>query len=273
MTTTPPTALVIGATGKTGRRVARLLVAAGMPVRPASRPQFEWTDRTTWQPTLTGATSAYIAYSPDLAFPGAPETVAELVALAGRTGVSRVVLLSGRNEAEAQRAEVLLQLTADAHDIQWAVVRSAFFWQNFTEDLFAGPIAEGRLRFLAGDVREPFVDAGDVAEVAAAVLLGHAPTGRVYEVTGPRLLTFAEAVREVGDAAGIEVEYEQITAPELVDDLATAGLDRADAEAIVGLFAEVLDGRNASLAGGIRDALARAPREFPEREPAQELGR
>jgi uncharacterized protein YbjT (DUF2867 family) len=142
-------------------------------------------------------------------------------------------------------------------------VRSAFFWQNFTEDFFAAPIAEGRLRFLAGDVREPFIDAADVAAVAHAVLTGRAASGRVYEVTGPRLLTFAEAVAEVGADAGVDVEYEQIDAEAFLYDLQYIGLDSDSAGAIVGLFSEVLDGRNESLADGVWAALRRAPGRFP----------
>lgn len=267
---TPDTAfvpLVIGATGKTGRRVAAALRAAGHPVRAVSRPVFDWTDRSTWRTALEGTTAAYVAYAPDLAFPGAPETVAELVDTAGGLGLSRVVLLSGRNEPEAQRAEGLLQAAAARHGMDWAVVRSAFFWQNFTEDLFAPAIAAGHLRFVASDVREPFVDADDLAAVACAVLTGDAPAGRVHEVTGPRLLTFAEAAQEVADDAGIPFRYERVDAATMVADLQAAGLDPDSAEGITALFTEVLDGRNASRTDGVEAALGRAPSAFPARTP------
>jgi uncharacterized protein YbjT (DUF2867 family) len=256
---------VIGATGKTGRRVTAALRAAGHPVRALSRPVFDWTDPSTWRPALAGATAAYVTYAPDLAFPGGPEAVADLADLAGRLGLARIVLLSGRNEPEAQRAEGLLRAAAARHRMAWAVVRSAFFWQNFTEDLFAPAIAAGHLRFVAGDVREPFLDADDLAAVACAVLTGDAPAGRVYELTGPRLLTFAAAAQEVADDAGIPFRYERVDAPAMVADLEGAGLDPESAEGITALFTEVLDGRNASLTDDVAAALGRAPRPFPAR--------
>lgn len=191
------TNLIIGGTGKTGRRVASLLQDGGLPVTSLSRPAFDWTDRTTWSAIERPADSAYVTFVPDLAFPGAPETVAEAVDRMARAGVRRIVLLSGRGEAEAQRAEALLAEVAEKYDASWGVVRCAFFMQNFDESLFAAPLAAGHLAFTAGDVREPFVDLADVAEVAVAVMTGEAPANRVYELTGPRLMTFTEATAEI----------------------------------------------------------------------------
>jgi len=253
---TSHTHLVIGGTGKTGGRIVSRLQARGAAVRSASRPGFDWGDRSTWLPTVRGATTAYVAYATDLAFPGAPGTVADLARLAADSGVRRIVLLSGRGEPEAQRAERLLADVATSQGIEWAVVRAAFFMQNFSEGFFAGSIAEGRLRFVAADVGEPFLDADDLADVATALLLGEAPLGRVHEVTGPRLLTFAEAMAQIG------VDYEQVTAAQLVDDLTGAGLDDPSALGLVELFTAVLDGRNASTTDGVSRVLGRAPRGF-----------
>ncbi len=93
--------LVLGATGKTGRRVVDRLAARGVPTRPGSRsaePPFDWNDRSTWAPVLDGVGAVYISYHPDLAIPGAAETVGAFAQLAaGR----RLVLLTGRGEEEA----------------------------------------------------------------------------------------------------------------------------------------------------------------------------
>ncbi len=253
---TTHTHLIIGGTGKTGRRIVSRLEVRGAAVRSASRPGFDWTDRSTWVPTLRGATTVYVAYAPDLAFPGAPDTVADLARLAAESGVRRIVLLSGRGEPEAQRAERLLAALATSDGVEWAVVRAAFFMQNFSEGFFAGSIAEGRLRFVAGDVGEPFLDADDLADVATALLLGEAPLGRVHEVTGPRLLTFAEAMAQLG------VDYEQVSAAQMLEDLTGTGLDDATAHGLVELFTAVLDGRNARTTDGVSQALGRAPRGF-----------
>lgn len=258
------TNLIIGGTGKTGRRVASLLQGRGLPVTSLSRPAFDWTDRSTWSAIERPADSAYVTFVPDLAFPGAPETVAEVVERMARAGVRRIVLLSGRGEAEAQRAEALLAEVAAKYDASWGVVRCAFFMQNFDESLFAAPLAAGHLAFTAGDVQEPFVDLADVAEVAVAIMTGEAPADRVYELTGPRLMTFTDATAEVAAATGRPIAYEQISDAQLVDDLVQFGFPAEEAGGLVGLFAHILDGHNAHLADGVQEALGRPATDFAD---------
>ncbi len=175
--------LVTGATGKTGRRIAQLLTKNGHAVRAGSRQAdipFEWNDKGTWNAALDGVTTAYIAYSPDLAIPGATATIADFVERAVQSGVSRLVLLSGRGEAEAQECERLIQ----REDVQWTVVRASWFSQNFSEGAFVEMVQAGEIALPVGDIQEPFVDADDIAEVAFAALTEDGHTGQVYEVTG-----------------------------------------------------------------------------------------
>jgi uncharacterized protein YbjT (DUF2867 family) len=255
------TTLVLGGTGKTGRRVAERLWVRDMPVRVGSRsgePSFDWEDRATWAPALRGVSAAYVSYFPDLAVPGAPQAVGALADLAVASGVRRLVLLSGRGEEEAQRAERVLQ----ASGAEWTVVRCSWFNQNFSEGYLLEPILAGELGLPVGDVPEPFVDADDIADVAVAALTEDGHAGRVYELTGPRLLTFAEAFEEIARASGREVRF----APVTMDAFASAMADGGVPADLVGLmrylFTEVLDGRNASLGDGVQRALGRRPRDF-----------
>jgi uncharacterized protein YbjT (DUF2867 family) len=253
--------LVTGATGKTGTRVTRRLEARGVSVRAASRSgatPFDWDDRSTWAPALDGAVGLSIAYAPDLAVPGAADTVAALARAATAAGVRRIVLLSGRGEAEAQRAERLVQEAAPATTI----VRAAFFMQNFSESVFLEPVQAGELALPVGDVEEPFVDADDVAAAMVAALTEDGHAGRVYEVTGPRLLTFAGAVAEIARATGRDVRYVTVPDAAYAEGLAAAGVPDDIAQLLMDLFTEVLDGRNASLADGVQQALGRPPRDF-----------
>lgn len=115
---------VIGATGKTGSRVARILDAAGRRVRPLSRsstPPFDWEDAGTWPDALAGCRAAYVAYAPDLVVPGAVDAVRALLDVADAVGLRRVVLLSGRGEEEAQRAEDVVR----GWDGEWTIVRAS----------------------------------------------------------------------------------------------------------------------------------------------------
>ncbi len=255
--------LVTGATGKTGRRIAHLLTKNGHAVRAGSRQAdipFEWNDKGTWNAALDGVTTAYIAYSPDLAIPGATATIADFVERAVQSGVSRLVLLSGRGEAEAQECERLIQ----REDVQWTVVRASWFSQNFSEGAFVEMVQAGEIALPVGDVQEPFVDAADIAEVAFAALTEDGHTGQVYEVTGPRLLTFADAVQEMADATGREISFVQIPSEAFSAGIAEAGLPADIAWLMEYLFTTVLDGRNAYVADGVQRALGREPRDFAD---------
>jgi uncharacterized protein YbjT (DUF2867 family) len=260
MTTTRDT-LVLGATGKTGRRVAERLQARGLPVRAGSRagsPPFDWDDRDTWEPVLRGARAAYIAYHPDLAVPGASDAIAEIARLAVAGGVRRLVLLSGRGEAEAARSEQALRDSG----ADWTIVRASWFSQNFSEGHLLEPVLGGVIALPADGVAEPFVDADDIADVAVAALTDDRHVGELYEVTGPRLLTFGDAAAEIAAAAGREVRYEPVSPEQYRALLAEHGAPPELAGMLVDLFSEVLDGRNASLADGVQRALGRAPRDF-----------
>jgi uncharacterized protein YbjT (DUF2867 family) len=250
--------LVLGASGKTGRRVISRLENRGLAVRAGSRsgsPRFDWDDRTTWAPALDGTDAVYISYFPDIAAPGAAQTVGDF---AREAAPRRLVLLSGRGEPEAQLAEQLVrEASPDA-----TIVRCAWFAQNFSEAFLADAVAQGEVYFPARDVREPFVDVEDVADVAAAALTEPGHEGRLYELTGPRLLTFEQAVGEIAKATGRTITY----VPVSVNDFTQAmnGEPAEVVEAVTYLVTEVLDGRNERLANGIREALGREPRDFAE---------
>ena len=256
------TILVIGAGGKTGRRVLARLNAAGMQARPASRSaetRFDWNDRSTWRPALAGVEAAYLTFAPDLAFPGADETVGAFAELAVAQGVRRLVLLSGRGEAGARSAEQRLQ----ASGADWTIVRCAFFNQNFSET-FLDTIRAGTLSLPGGDTAEPFVDAEDIADVVFAALTDDRHIGHLYELTGPRLLTLHEVASELTAALGRPVLYRTVTASAYATELMGLGLPGDTASALAGLIAEVLDGRNAFVTDGVERALGRAPRDFSQ---------
>ncbi|MGW4123913.1 NAD(P)H-binding protein [Nocardia sp. NPDC004711] len=257
------TVLVLGATGKTGHRVAALLGARGVPVRAGSRTAaipFDWTDRGTWAAALAGVDAVYLAYQPDLAVPGAPADIKAFCDQAVAAGVRTLVLLSGRGEPEALECEAIVRDSG----LGWTVVRCAWFAQNFSEGAFADFILAGEVALPAGDVPEPFVHADDIAEVAVAALLDDRHAGQVYELTGPRALTFAEAVAEIGAATGREIAYVPLTRTDFVAALTSYGVPGEEISLLDYLFGTVLDGRNSHLSDGVERALSREPRDFAE---------
>jgi uncharacterized protein YbjT (DUF2867 family) len=254
--------LVLGGTGKTGRRVVQRLTARGLPVRIGSRsaqPRFDWEDRSTWAPALEGVGSAYVSYYPDLAMPSAAESAGAFAELAVRSGVRRLVLLSGRGEPEAEDAEQAVR----ASGAELTILRSAFFAQNFSEHFMLEHVLSGEVALPAGDVPEPFVDTNDIADVAVAALTEDGHVGRLYELTGPRSLTFAEAIDEIARASGRPIRFRPISIDEFVA-AAYKDVPLEFIELLTYLFGEVLDGRNAKPADGVRRALGREARDFAQ---------
>lgn len=261
MKTANKTILVLNGTGKTGRRIVQRLQDAGHPVRIGSRkanPAFDWNKPTTWQAALSGISTVYVAYYPDVAIPGAVETVRSFVDLAVACGIGRLVLLSGRGEEEALRAEQVIRESG----VEWTILRCSWFAQNFDENFLIDAVRAGEVALPVGDVKEPFVDADDIADVAFAALTEKGHAGELYELTGPRLLSFAEAIGEIAEAIGRPVRYLQLTTAQYRQALGDQDIPDDFTWLLEYLFTTVLDGRNASLADGVRRALGRGPRDF-----------
>ncbi|ALE73024.1 MULTISPECIES: NAD(P)H-binding protein [unclassified Pseudonocardia] len=264
---TTDTTLVLGATGKTGRRVAARLRLRGVPVRAASRSSatpFDWSDPAGWDRALDGVTTAYVVP------PTVPGPVHEFVARAAAAGVRRLVLLSGHGAdtwgdssfgRDMRSAEDAVRGSA----LEWTVLRPSNFAQNFDEDLFHAPLVAGGLSLPAGEVPEAFVDLEDVADVAAAVLTGpgrHA--GRTYELTGPRPVTFPEAVELISRATGRSLTYEQVSPAAYTAELVGRGVGPDDAHHVAEMFVLMARGEIAGTDDGVATVLGREPRPFED---------
>ena len=255
--------LVLGASGKTGRRVVERLEARDVPVRAVSRSTdlpFDWTDGTTWGPALKGTRSAYMTFQPDLAVPQAGDAVRGFSRLAVESGLEHLVLLSGRGEPEAQACERIVREAG----VDWTILRSSWFSQNWSESFLLEPVLAGQVVMPTGEIPEPFVDADDIADVAVAALTEDGHAGQIYELTGPRMLTFPEAVAEISRATGRQIRYQQVTPEQFVDGLEGHGVPADFVWLLDYLFTTVLDGRNAHLTNGVQRALGREPTDFAD---------
>ncbi|SIO28020.1 NmrA family NAD(P)-binding protein [Agromyces cerinus] len=251
---------VIGATGKTGRRVADLLEADGRTVRRLARgtsPAFDWERPEGWAAALQGVDRVYAAYVPDLSGPGSEAAITRFVEIAEAAGVQHIVLLSGRGEDGARRCEDILL----SSNVPATVVRASWFAQNFTEGMLADAAVSGVLALPAGGVREPFIDVDDVAAVAVEALTGTGHAGRVHEVTGPESLTFAEVAAILSETTGREIVY----VPMGFDEFRVA-VAAEEGEAVANLLTELcretFDGRNVAPTAGVAAALGRPPRDL-----------
>jgi uncharacterized protein YbjT (DUF2867 family) len=254
--------LVIGATGKTGHRVASRLEALGLRVRRGSRRSatpFDWEAPETWAPALRGARAAYVTYFPDLAFPGAVEKLESLCETARDADVGHLVLLSGRGEHHARLGEEVVRNSG----VDFTIVRAAWFAQNFSEGYLRDPVLAGVLPMPGGDVAEPIIDIDDIADVAVAALTEDGHKGELYEVTGPRLMTFADMAAELSRATGREIRHIPIRFEEFHANIAQAGGDFVG-DVFTAIARETLDGRNAHTTDGVMRALGRGPRDFAD---------
>ena len=255
--------LIIGKSGKTGLRVEQRLQALGYSTRGVSRssaPAFNWEDSTTWRTALEGVRSAYVTFYPDLAIPSAEGTIREFIEIAKSVGLQHLVLLSGRGEQGAQRAEKVLMNSG----LDWNVVRSSWFMQNFSEGFMIEGIVGGELMLPAGDTVEPFVDIDDIADVAVAAITRPELRNRLFEVTGPRAMSFAQCVAEISEAVGYPVVYTSIQIDDFLNALRDQGLPEGMLWLMRELFTVVFDGRNSTPTTGVEDALGRPATDFSE---------
>ncbi|MCC9016516.1 SDR family oxidoreductase [Flavobacterium lipolyticum] len=254
--------LVLGSNGKTGRRVAeRLEQIEGIEVRLGSRNEklpFDWEKPETWAAVLQDIDTVYITFQPDLAIPSAVETIQNFTGLATKLGVQKMVLLSGRGEKEAQLCEEIVKSAAK----NWTIIRASWFNQNFSESFFLDPILAGIVALPRAEALEPFTDADDIADVVTAALLEDKHNGQTYELTGPRLLTFQQAVNEIAEASGRNITFQGLSLEQYNQLLQEYQVPEDHIWLINYLFEQVLDGRNSSITSDIENILGRKAKDF-----------
>lgn len=257
------TTLVLGGNGKTGSRVVHRLQRLGIPVRIGSRSAaipFDWEKPETWDAVVQKIQAVYITFQPDLAVPGSAETIRRFSEMAVNKGVQKLVLLSGRGEPEARACEEIIKNAG----VDWSIVRASWFNQNFSESFMLEPILTGNVAMPAGNVGEPFIDAEDVADIATAALTSDTHSGKLYEVTGPRLLSFSDVVTEIAKATGRPIRFTEISVEEYQSQLQEYQVPQEYISLLTYLFSEVLDGRNACITDGVEQALGRKPIDFSD---------
>ncbi|MFH6999746.1 NmrA family transcriptional regulator [Flavobacterium sp. FlaQc-57] len=254
--------LVLGSNGKTGRRVIeRLEKVQNIEIRRGSRNEkipFDWEKPATWNSVLQNIDSVYITFQPDLAIPIAVDSIQKFTKLATELGVQKMVLLSGRGEKEAQLCEEIVKQNAQ----NWTIVRASWFSQNFSESFFLEPILAGIVALPRAKALEPFTDADDIADVVTASLLENKHNGQTYELTGPGLLTFEQAVNEIAKASGKNITFQSLTLEEYIQMLREYQVPDDHIWLVNYLFEQVLDGRNAHITSDIEKVLGRKAKDF-----------
>lgn len=250
--------LVLGATGKTGRRVVERLTTLNLPFKIGSRkaiPAFDWEDSSTWAKVLNGISKVYVTFQPDLAVPKAIGIIKAFVDTAKQCGVQHLILLSGRGEKEAQMCENIIVDSG----LDWTFVRASWFMQNFSEDFLLDPILANTVVLPTINTTDPFVDADDIADVVVEALIKDIHSKKIYELTGPKLLTFENIVSKISNVVKRNILYQEVTLDEYVAILRSYKISEDFIWLIKYLFTENLDGRNESTTNDVEKVLGRKP--------------
>jgi uncharacterized protein YbjT (DUF2867 family) len=251
--------LVLGATGTTGRRVTERLRAAGVEVRAASRHgevRFDWSDAASWEPAVAEVARMYLMAPHEL--PVDPSFVGRAV----EEGVRHIVLLSsGGIEAMGDERLMAAERTVRESGADWTILRPDWFNQNFDEGFFQPAVLAGELALPLGEHRQAFVDAGDIAAVATAALTEDGHAGRSYEVTGPRALSFPEALAIIGRASRRSIRYRG-SADDYRAAQSALGFPDEQVEQEIAAFAALREEGDAQPNSVVRRVTGREPKDF-----------
>lgn len=263
--------LVIGGTGKTGRKVVERLNKLGHNVRVGSRlatPAFDWNNSETWTEAMQNIDKVYITFQPDLAVPGALDAIEELTKKAKSCNVKKLVLLSGKGEREAELCEQVVIHSG----LDYTIVRASWFNQNFNESFLLEPIIEGFVALPQADIKTPFVDTDDIADVVVKALLYDEHNGKTYQLTGSRTLTFKEAIEEISEVTNRDIAFTPIALSAYTQIMRQQGIPSDFVWLIGYLFSEVLGNpSNSEITNDIELVLGRKPKDFSDyvKETAQ----
>ncbi|WP_433511594.1 NAD(P)H-binding protein [Nonomuraea sp. CA-143628] len=255
--------LVLGATGRTGRRVVAGLRDRGVPLRAASRSssaRFDWDDARTWGSVVVDVSVIYLVTPEDPTF--SAEQVASFLALARAAGVRRVVLLSGLSAGYGSAPMASRETAVLEAGMEWTILRPGAFQQNF-----ATVGNKGELRVPLGP--EPYtapIAVADIAEAAVAVLTGEGHAGRIYPLAGPRALSYPELLAIVSRETGRTVVYVDEPVERWTERTRAAGVSEAAMNWSLETFEAIRRGEYARLHDGVQRILGRPPREFTVRE-------
>ena len=256
--------VVIGGTGKTGKRVAKNLKETGHHVQVVGRstnPPLNWEKPETYDAVLDGMDRAYIVYYPDLAVPGSRDAISTLTEKAKKAGLQKVVLLSGKGETEAEACEGIVANSG----LDFTLVRASWFNQNFSEGAFLEFVQDGVVALPMPEARIPFVDANDIADVVSKVLVDDFYNGQTITVTGPEMRTFEEVVGIMGKASHRKLQYVPISIEEFKEGMRKAGLPDAYVWLFGYLFKEVLGNPdNQEISYDVEKVLGRKAIDFTE---------
>jgi len=277
--------LVTGATGNVGAAVVQTLLAAGLSVRAAAgstdsvRTRFgdtvqavalDFTDPATWPAAYDGVQRMFLLRPPQL---GKPKTqMLPSLEYARAAGVRQMVFLSlqgAENNKVVPHAKIETWLKQSG--VGWTFVRASFFMQNLTTTHLTDIRDRDDIMVPAGRGATAFVDARDVADVAAAALINpDSHRNQAWTPTGPQALTYQQIATELTQVLGRTITYRRPGAIRYARHAhRTLGMPWGMVAVTTAIYTIARLGKAAGLTTDVSDVLDRPPtsfREFATRE-------
>ncbi|OYU37742.1 MAG: ergot alkaloid biosynthesis protein [Pseudorhodobacter sp. PARRP1] len=260
--------LVTGGTGKTGRRTASQLGALGVPVLAASRQSnaqgsvvFDWLAPETYAGALDAVRAVYL-----VAPPGVSETLAVMrpfLEQAVTSGVKRFVLLSASSVDEGGPVMGQVHAWLRANAPQWVVLRPTWFMQNFSEGPHRVTICQSDTIYSAtGSGRVGFIDADDIAAVAARMLVRpDVPNGELL-LTGPDAMSYNEVAEQIAVARGRPIGHRNLDEDALRDRHVSDGVPVAFAGLLAAMDTSIAHGSEDRVTGEVERITGRPAQNF-----------
>ncbi|HET7403572.1 MAG TPA: SDR family oxidoreductase [Usitatibacter sp.] len=265
--------LVIAASGTVGSRVVRDLVAKGHSVRATTHRREAVGTRgaveTVHLDLATGNGIAAAFEGVNGAFLLSPPGYADqykllspLVAEAKRQKLGKVVLMTafGANAADTPFRRVEIEL--ERSGLRWNVIRPNWFMQNFQTFWLQGINEQGKILLPVGKGKASFIDARDIAAVAARLLTTHDEDGKAFDLTGPESLDHDDVARILSEETGRRIVFEEIDPQPLRDGFVAAGVPADYADFLIAILGYVKQGYNAAVTPDVKRLLGREPIAF-----------
>lgn len=260
--------LVTGGKGKTGRRLVDRLQGAGHSPRVATRSpavpgdvRFDWGDPGSLKDAFAGIRSVYL-----VAPGGAEDVLAAMqpgIDYALAAGVERFVLLSASSLDEGGPMMGAVHRYLRQRAPHWVVLRPTWFMQNFSEQQHLPTIrAEQTIYSATGQGRVPFIDAGDIAAVAAVALTDHEISSGEHILTGPRALSYDEVARILSQATGIAIRHQVLTEAQMVERFQAFGLEATYARTLAAMDGAIGHGQEDRTTDAVLRLTGRPPMDF-----------
>jgi len=248
------TVLVVGSSGTVGSELVALLKARGDVVRTTTSKITSRVNEVHLN-LLTGEGLKTAFEGVDQAFFLSPagytnqdEILLPLIEQAKQQQIKKVVLMSayGANASEdlpLRKAEIALENSG----LTYNIIRPNWFYQNFNSYWIAGILSAGKILVPAGNAKTSFIDARDIAAVAAALLANDDFKDQAFDLTGPESVTHEEVAQVLSEVTGKSISYQDITPEELKANLTSAGLSVAYADFLNVILGYLHAGYNAQI--------------------------